>query len=237
MFVKFRLQPQKMNSVSFTYRHRSTPKYYVCCVTRQYSFRIHFFACQRLSEGPAYLYNYLYLLLSSFVLTNTSFAKISVTLDQDYLRPSITWQKEKPAMFWCANFPRLSRQFTYIINNFQLSKLEERMNKNKPKRKRFIDQKFAEIKLAPFSVGKLPFLYAPSTWYKEPGNSTNRSWRGFETNNRRSCWQPVLCRFALATVWAPRPSYIYVPRPRFLMMMVQTKSGILLVDAITPSGF
>ena len=55
-----------MNSVSFTYRRRSTPKYYVCCVTRQYLFRIHFFASQRLSEGPAYLYNYIYLLLSSF---------------------------------------------------------------------------------------------------------------------------------------------------------------------------
>ena len=37
-----------------------------CCVTRQYLFRIHFFASQRLSESPAYLYNYIYLLLSSF---------------------------------------------------------------------------------------------------------------------------------------------------------------------------
>ena len=38
----------------------------MCCVTRQYLFRIHFFASQRLSESPAYLYNYIYLLLSSF---------------------------------------------------------------------------------------------------------------------------------------------------------------------------
>ena len=30
-----------------------------------------------------------------FFLTNTSFSKISVTLDQVYLRPCITWQKER----------------------------------------------------------------------------------------------------------------------------------------------
>ena len=70
--MKFRLQPQKKNSitkknsVSFTNRRWPTPNYNVCCVTRQYFFTIHFFASQRLSEGPACLYNYIYLLLSSF---------------------------------------------------------------------------------------------------------------------------------------------------------------------------
>ena len=76
----------------------------MCCVTRQYLFRIHFFASQRLSGGPAYLYNYIYLLLSSFFSTNTSFSKISVTLDQDY-RPSITWQKERACNVLISEFP------------------------------------------------------------------------------------------------------------------------------------
>ena len=55
-------------------------------------------------------------------------------------------KKKEPAMFWSANFPRLPRQFTYILNNFRLSKQEERMNKNKPKRNSCVDQKSAEIK-------------------------------------------------------------------------------------------
>ena len=82
------------------------------CVTRQYFFTIHFFASQRLPEGPACLYNYIYLLLSSFFFSNTSCSKISVTFNQDDLQPSITWQKKEPALFWSANFPRLPRQFT-----------------------------------------------------------------------------------------------------------------------------
>ena len=45
----------------------------MCCVTRQYLFRIHFFASQRLSGGPAYLYNYIYLLLSSFFFYKCKF--------------------------------------------------------------------------------------------------------------------------------------------------------------------
>ena len=45
----------KKNSISFTNRRWPTPNYNVCCVTRQYLFRIHFFASQRFSEGPAYL--------------------------------------------------------------------------------------------------------------------------------------------------------------------------------------
>ena len=45
---------------------RSIMSDYVCSVKRQYLFRIHFFASQRLSGGPAYLYNNIYLLLSSF---------------------------------------------------------------------------------------------------------------------------------------------------------------------------
>ena len=40
--------------------------YHVCCVTRQYLFRIHLFASKSLSECPAYLYSNIYLLLSSF---------------------------------------------------------------------------------------------------------------------------------------------------------------------------
>ena len=56
------------------------------------------------------------------------------------------------------------RQFKYILNNFRSSKLEERMKKKKkPKRNSRVDQKSAEIKLAPFSVGKLHFLQAQST--------------------------------------------------------------------------
>ena len=38
-------------------------------------------------------------------------------------------KKKEPAVFWSANFPRLRRQFKYIVNNFRLSKLEETMKK------------------------------------------------------------------------------------------------------------
>ena len=166
-FVKLRLQPQKKNSVNFTYRRRSTQKYYVCCVTRQYLFRIHFFASQRLSGGPAYLYNYIYLLLSSFFFfflqmqVFRRYLSLSIKIIYDHV---LRDKKKEPAMFWSANFPRLPRQFTYILNNFRLSKQGERMNKTKPKRNSCVDQKSAEIKLTPFSVGKLPFLHAYSTW-------------------------------------------------------------------------
>ena len=44
---------------------------------------------QRFSEGPAYLYNYIYLLLSSLFFSNKGCPKISVTLNQDDLQPSI----------------------------------------------------------------------------------------------------------------------------------------------------
>ena len=76
---------------------------------------------------------------------NASGSKISVTFNHEVLRD----KKKEPAVFWPANFPRLFRQ---------LSKLEERMKKNKPKRNSCVDQKSAEIKLALFSVGKLHFL-------------------------------------------------------------------------------
>ena len=102
-------------SVSFTNRRWPTPNYNVCCVTRQYFFTIHFFASQRLSEGPTCLYNYIYLLLSSFFFSNTSCSKISVTLNQDNLQLRITWQKEEPALFWSANFPRLLVDTSYMI--------------------------------------------------------------------------------------------------------------------------
>ena len=39
-----------------------------------------------------------------FFFTNTSFSKISVTLDQDY-RPSITWQKERACNVLISEFP------------------------------------------------------------------------------------------------------------------------------------
>ena len=123
-FVKLRLQPQKKNRLSFTYRRQSTQKYHVCCMTRQYLFRIHFFASQRLSGGPGYLYNYIYLLLSSFFLQIQVFSRslsLSIKIIYDHV---LRDKKKEPAMFWSANFPRLPRQFTYILNNFRLSKRE-----------------------------------------------------------------------------------------------------------------
>ena len=48
-----------------SFESRQYMNYHVCCVTGQYLFRIHFFASKRLSEYPAYLHNYIYLLLSS----------------------------------------------------------------------------------------------------------------------------------------------------------------------------
>ena len=91
---------------------------------------------------------------------NASGSKISVTLNHQVLRD----KKKEPAVSWPANFPRLPRQFKYILNNFELSKLERGWKKNnKPTRNSRVDQKSAEIKLAPFSVGKLHFLQAHST--------------------------------------------------------------------------
>ena len=152
-----RLQPQKKNSVSFTYRRRSTQKY-VCCVARQCLFRIHFFASQRLSEGPAYLYNYIYLLLSSFCF-NKFFEDLCYSRSRLFTTKYYV-TKRKSLQCFDQRISRPSRQFTYILNNFRLSKREERKNKNKPKRRSRVYQKSAEIKLAPFSVGKLPFLHA-----------------------------------------------------------------------------
>ena len=105
----------------FTNHRWPTPNYSVCCVTRQYFFTIHFFASQRLSEGPACLYNYIYLLLSLFC-SNTSCSKISVTLNQDDLQPSITWQKERACTILISEFPapspaiyiNLLRQFSDV---------------------------------------------------------------------------------------------------------------------------
>ena len=56
---------------------------------------------------------------------NASGSKISVTLNHQVLRD----KKKEPAVFWPANFPRRPRQFKYILNNFGLSKLEDRMKK------------------------------------------------------------------------------------------------------------
>ena len=79
----------------------------MCCVTRQYLLRIHFFACQRLSESPAYLYNYIYLLLSSVFLQIQVFRR-SLSLSIKIIYDQVLRDKKKePAMFWSANFPRL----------------------------------------------------------------------------------------------------------------------------------
>ena len=80
----------------------------MCCVTRQYLFRIHFFASQRLSGGPAYLYNYIYLLLSSFFFLQMQvfrrYLSLSIKIIYDHV---LRDKKKEPAMFWSANFPRL----------------------------------------------------------------------------------------------------------------------------------
>ena len=105
---------------------RSTPKYYACGVTRQCLFRIHFFASKRISECPAYLYNYIYLLLSSF-LVQMQVVRRSMSL----LQPSITWQKERACNVLISEFPAPSPAIYINLNNFRLSKLEEKINKNK----------------------------------------------------------------------------------------------------------
>ena len=82
------------------YRRRSTPpNRYVCCVTSQYLFRIHFFASKRLSECPAYLYNYIYLLLSPFSF-QMQFVRTSLSVSKydQVLRD----KKKEPAIFWSA---------------------------------------------------------------------------------------------------------------------------------------
>ena len=137
----------------------------VCCVTRQHFFTlitIHFFASQRLSEGPACLYNYIHLLLSSFLYKYKFFedlchsrSRLFTTMYYVTIRKSLQCFDQ-----------RISRAFpgNLHIFNFRLSKQEERMNKNKPKRNSCADQKSAEIKLTPFSVGKLLSLHAFSSW-------------------------------------------------------------------------
>ena len=108
---------------------RSTPKYYACCMTRQCLFRIHLFAFQSLSDCPTYLYNYIYLLLSS-VFVQMQKVRRSLSLSIKIIYDQVLRDKKKePAVFWSANFPRLRRQFKYILNNFRLSKVEETMKK------------------------------------------------------------------------------------------------------------
>ena len=64
--------------------------------------------------------------------SNTSCSKISVTLDQDDLPASITWQKERARTVLISEFPAPSPAInTNLLRQFRLSKLEERMNKNK----------------------------------------------------------------------------------------------------------
>ena len=100
--MKFRLQPQKKNSitkknsVSFTNRRWPTPNYNVCCVTRQYFFTIHFFASQRLSEGPACLYIKLYLSPPIFIF----FFQIQVVRRSLSLSTKYYVTKRSPHCFW-----------------------------------------------------------------------------------------------------------------------------------------
>ena len=90
---------------------RSTPRYYACCVTRQCLFRIHFFASKRISECPAYLYNYIYLLLPS-LLVQMQVVRRSSSLSMKIIYDQVLRDKKKePAVFWSANLPRFPRQF------------------------------------------------------------------------------------------------------------------------------
>ena len=126
-FVKFRLQAQKKNiMVSVLLTAVDQANYYVCCVTRQYLFRIHFFGSQSLSECPTYLYNYIYLLQSSFFFSNTSCSKISVTLNRDYLRPSITWQKERACNVLISEFLAPSRAIYIYSKQFSVKKKKKK---------------------------------------------------------------------------------------------------------------
>ena len=76
--------------------------YYVCCVTRQCLFRIHFFASKRLSECPAYLYNYIYLLLSPFLFKCNLFEHLSQS--QNTTKYYVT--KRKSPQFFDQRKPR-----------------------------------------------------------------------------------------------------------------------------------
>ena len=121
-------------------------------------------------------------------------------------------KKKEPAMFWSANFPRLPRQFTYILNNFRLSKQEERMNKNKPERNSCVDQKSAETKLTliPLDKNLGIGLIGVSEVLKPIIGKTISTFLKEEIDGHSAG--------AEATI------YIYTPWPRFLMMMVQTES-------------
>ena len=73
--------------------------YYVCCVTRQYLLRIHFFDSQRLSECPTYLFNYIYLLQSLFFF-QIQVVRRSLSLSIEIIYDQVLRDKKKePAMF------------------------------------------------------------------------------------------------------------------------------------------
>ena len=111
--MKFRLQPQKTNSitkknsVSFTNRRWPMPNYNVCCVTRQYFFTIYFFASQRLSEGPTCLYNYIYLLLSSFFFKYKLFEDLCHSQSRWFTTKYYVTKRKSPHCF----DQRISRAF------------------------------------------------------------------------------------------------------------------------------
>ena len=110
---------------------RSTPRYYACCVTRQCLFRIHFFASNRVSECPAYLYIYIYLLLSSF-LVQMQLVRRSLSLSIKIIYNQVLHDKKKRACHvLISEFLAPSPAIYINLNNFRLSKLEEKINKNK----------------------------------------------------------------------------------------------------------
>ena len=121
----FWLRPRKKNSIRnkyrviFTYRRR-------CMLRDRTIFVQNQLLClqARLSDWPTYLYHYICLFLSAFFGKYKLFETLSLDHSQSILRPSIMWPKKEPTMFCSANFPRLPRN----LNNFRLSRVEERMN-------------------------------------------------------------------------------------------------------------
>ena len=60
--------------------------------------------------------------ISSYLQVFRRYLSLSIKIIYDHV---LRDKKKEPAMFWSANFPRLPRQFTYILNNFRLSKREK----------------------------------------------------------------------------------------------------------------
>ena len=119
-FIKFRPQPQKTNSISKKNSVSFTNRRWPTAVrqTIMYAAWPDNISLQFTSLPPKGFQKVLLVSITIFIssylhfFSNTSFSKISVTLNQDDLQSIITWQKKEPALFWSANFPRLALQFT-----------------------------------------------------------------------------------------------------------------------------